>query len=42
MTPQILSARVFAADGVTPVAGKGPLVAGTDFSMTYAPRRTVS
>src|SRR5260370_23634878 len=30
-TPQVLSAQVFQADGVTPVAGKGPLVPGTDF-----------
>ena len=37
VTPQILSARVFQADGVTPVAGKGALAAGTDFSLTYAP-----
>src|SRR5215813_6549238 len=35
-TPQILSAQVFQADGVTPVAGKGPLVPGTDFSVSYA------
>ena len=28
VTPQILSARVFAADGTTPVPGKGPLVPG--------------
>jgi uncharacterized repeat protein (TIGR01451 family) len=34
--PQILSAQVFQADGVTPVAGKGPLVPGTDFSISYA------
>src|SRR6266568_4521042 len=34
-TPQILSAQVFQADGVTPVAGKGSLVPGTDFSMSY-------
>src|SRR6266403_2019701 len=34
-TPQILNAQVFQADGVTPVAGKGPLVPGTDFSITY-------
>jgi large repetitive protein len=34
-TPQILSARVFAADGVTPVAGKGPLVQGTDYALLY-------
>ncbi|HEY7638570.1 MAG TPA: choice-of-anchor K domain-containing protein [Steroidobacteraceae bacterium] len=33
--PQILSARVFAADGVTPVPGKGPLVQGTDYSLVY-------
>src|SRR5215472_9370792 len=35
-TPQILSAQVFAADGVTPVAGKGPLAAGTDYTVSYA------
>src|SRR6266699_1921867 len=35
-TPQILSAQVFQADGVTPVAGKGPVVPGTDFSISYA------
>ncbi len=34
-TPQVVSAQVFQADGVTPVAGKGPLVAGTDFSISY-------
>jgi uncharacterized repeat protein (TIGR01451 family) len=34
-TPQILSARVYEADGVTPVAGKGPLVQGTDYSLIY-------
>ena len=34
-TPQVLSARVFAADGVTPVPGKGPLVQGTDYSLVY-------
>src|SRR5713101_3083913 len=36
MTPQVLSARVFQADGVTPVAGKGPLTAGTDYTLGYA------
>src|SRR5882672_9660982 len=36
MTPQVLSARVFQADGVTPVAGKGPLTAGTDYTLSYA------
>lgn len=35
-TPQILSAQVFEADGVTPVPGKGPLVAGTDYSLHYS------
>jgi len=34
-TPQILSAQIFQADGVTPVPGKGPLVPGTDFSINY-------
>ena len=34
-TPEILSARVFAADGVTPVPGKGPLVQGVDYSLAY-------
>ncbi|HET7185232.1 MAG TPA: hypothetical protein VFI82_11150, partial [Terriglobales bacterium] len=36
MTPQVLSARVFQADGVTPVAGKGPLTAGADYTLSYA------
>jgi len=35
MTPAILSAQVFAADGVTPVPGKGPLNQGTDYSLSY-------
>ena len=35
-TPEVLSARVFAADGVTPVPGKGPLVAGSDYTLSYA------
>src|SRR5207249_5321534 len=30
------SAQVFAADGVTPVAGKGPLNAGSDYSRSYS------
>ncbi|MDH3374505.1 MAG: choice-of-anchor K domain-containing protein, partial [Gammaproteobacteria bacterium] len=34
-TPEIQSAQVFEADGVTPVPGKGPLVQGTDYSFTY-------
>jgi len=33
--PQVVSAQVFQADGVTAVAGKGPLVPGTDFSISY-------
>jgi hypothetical protein len=32
--PQILSAQVFQADGVTPVPGKGPLTAGTDYTVS--------
>src|SRR5215475_4523348 len=36
MTPQVLSARVFQADGITPVAGKGPLTAGTDYTLSYS------
>jgi len=36
MTPQMLSAQIFQADGVTPVAGKGPLRAGTDYTLSYA------
>lgn len=35
MTPEIQSARVFAADGVTPVPGKGPLAEGTDYTLTF-------
>ena len=35
-TPQILSAQVFRADGVTPVPGKGALTAGTDYTVSYA------
>ncbi|HSD70341.1 MAG TPA: choice-of-anchor K domain-containing protein, partial [Woeseiaceae bacterium] len=34
-TPQVLSAQVFAADGVTPVPGKGPLLEGTDYTLSY-------
>jgi len=33
--PEILSARVFEADGVTTVPGKGPLVEGTDYSLVW-------
>ena len=35
-TPEILSAQVFAADGVTAVPGKGPLAAGTDYTVAYS------
>jgi uncharacterized repeat protein (TIGR01451 family) len=34
-TPEILSARVFAADGVTPRRRQGLLAAGTDYSLSY-------
>jgi uncharacterized repeat protein (TIGR01451 family) len=37
LAPEILSAQVFAANGVTPVPGKGPLVAGTDYSLSWNP-----
>src|SRR5881397_2808820 len=36
LTPQILSAQVFAADGVTAVPGKGPLSQGSDYSLNYS------
>ena len=36
LTPEILSAQVFAADGVTPVPGKGPLISGSDYSLSYS------
>ena len=43
LTPEILSAQVFAADGVTPVPGKGPLVAGHRLSRSAtAARRPAS
>ena len=35
-TPVVLDVRVFASDGVTTVAGKGPLVEGTDFTLDYS------
>ena len=34
-TPQVVSARVFGPDGVTPIVGKGPLVQGTDYTLAY-------
>src|SRR5438552_5924370 len=36
LTPEILSAQVFAADGVTLVPGKGPLNSGSDYSRSYS------
>jgi uncharacterized repeat protein (TIGR01451 family)/fimbrial isopeptide formation D2 family protein len=36
VTPQILSAQVFAADGVTAVPGKGALAEGVDYTLSYA------
>jgi uncharacterized repeat protein (TIGR01451 family) len=35
-TPEVLSAQVFASDGVSAVPGKGPLIAGTDFLLDWA------
>jgi uncharacterized repeat protein (TIGR01451 family)/fimbrial isopeptide formation D2 family protein len=42
--PTVVSAQVFASDGVTPVPGKGPLTEGSDFSISYdsAPRCELS
>jgi uncharacterized repeat protein (TIGR01451 family) len=36
LTPEILSVQVFAADGVTPVPGKGPLNPGSDYLLSYS------
>jgi large repetitive protein len=36
LTPEIQSVQVFAADGVTPVPGKGPLTLGNGYSLTYS------
>ena len=36
VTPEILSAQVFAADGTTPVPGKGPLTEGVDYALDYS------
>src|SRR5262247_3936864 len=36
LAPQILSAQVLAADGVTAVPGKGPLNQGSDYSLNYS------
>jgi uncharacterized repeat protein (TIGR01451 family)/fimbrial isopeptide formation D2 family protein len=35
-TPELLSAQVFAADGVTAVPGKGSLTEGIDYTLNYA------
>lgn len=34
--PQVLSAQVFEADGVTPAPGQGPLVPGSDFTLVFS------
>jgi large repetitive protein len=39
LTPEILSVQVFAADGVTPVPGKGPLSQGSGYSLSYSGAR---
>ena len=36
LTPTIQSVQVFAADGVTPVPGKGPLSPGTGYALSYS------
>jgi uncharacterized repeat protein (TIGR01451 family) len=36
LTPTVLDARVYAADGSSTVPGKGPLVEGTDYAVTWA------
>ena len=33
--PEVQSAQVFEADGVTPIPGKGPLAQGTDYSLAW-------
>lgn len=35
-TPTVLSAQVYEADGVTPAAGKGALIEGTDYTFDYS------
>ncbi len=35
--PELLNAQVLQADGVTPVAGKGPLSEGPDYSLAWNP-----
>src|SRR5262249_15063892 len=36
LTPTILSAQVFASDGVTPIPGKGALSAGSGYSLSFS------
>jgi uncharacterized repeat protein (TIGR01451 family) len=36
LQPQIVSARVFQSDGVTAVPGKGPLIAGIDYTLSWS------
>jgi len=36
LTPTIQSVQVFAADGVTPVPGKGPLSPGSGYALSYS------
>ncbi len=36
VSPEILSAQVFASDGTTAVPGKGPLIEGVDYSLSYS------
>jgi len=35
LTPELLDVQVYGPDGTTPVPGKGPLAAGTDFTLNY-------
>jgi uncharacterized repeat protein (TIGR01451 family) len=37
IAPEVTSVGVFAADGVTPVPGKGALAAGSDYAETFSP-----
>ena len=36
LTPQIVGAQVFLADGVTPAPGKGPLALNVDYTLSYS------
>ncbi|MEJ2109082.1 MAG: hypothetical protein P8Z37_04045 [Acidobacteriota bacterium] len=37
LAPEIISAQVFSADGITPVPGKSPLAGGIDYLASYSP-----